>query len=335
VTAEPAAVLSRDAEEYLSWLTVEKGRAVNTVAAYRRDLQAYEGWLATRGLALAAVTEPDVEDYIGHLRETGRRPASVARALSAVRNLHRFLVDEGTAATDPTGEVARPRIPQGLPKALTEDEVAALLDAVAGSDPVARRDRALLELLYGTGVRISEAVGLSLGDVDLESHTAIVLGKGSKERIVPIGRLARQALGAWLAPAGRGSMVPERWRRRSDADAVFLNSRGGRLTRQGAWGIVHHYGDRVGLGERLTPHVLRHSCATHMLDHGADIRVVQELLGHASIATTQLYTKVSTQRLRSVYEAAHPRARRRPAGGPAAETAPEADVAGSVALYGK
>jgi integrase/recombinase XerD len=307
VTAE----LSEAGEEFLSWLAVERGRAGNTVVAYRRDLASYEAWLLERGVSLGEVTDADVESYVGYLRSSGRRPTSVARALSAVRSLHRFLVDEGALDADPTGDVASPRVPQGIPKALAEDEVAALLEAVTGDDPGARRDRALLEVLYGTGLRISEAVGLRLSDVDLEAHTMRVLGKGSKERVVPVGRYARSALGAWLAPAGRGAMVPLRWARRGDAEAVFLNRRGGRLTRQGAWAIVRHYGERVGLGGRLTPHVLRHSCATHMLDHGADIRVVQELLGHASIATTQLYTKVSPERLRTVYDAAHPRARKR------------------------
>jgi len=304
-----ASELSKEAEEYLSWLAVERGRATNTLAAYRRDLLAYEGWLAEEGLRLDSVTEAQVEQYVADLQASGRQASSTARALSAVRNLHRFLVDEGTAQTDPTNDVASPRIPQGLPKALSEAEVTSLLDAVRGMGPAARRDRALLEVLYGTGLRISEAVGLSLGDVDLGGHTVVAFGKGSKERIVPIGRYAREALESWLSPSGRGAMVPVRWARRGDAEAVFVNHRGGRLTRQGAWGIVHHYGESVGLGDRLTPHVLRHSCATHMLDHGADIRVVQELLGHASIATTQLYTKVSTQRLRTVYDAAHPRAR--------------------------
>jgi integrase/recombinase XerD len=307
VTAE----LSEAGEEFLSWLAVERGRAGNTVLAYRRDLASYEAWLRDRGVPLGEVTDADVEAYVGFLRSSGRRPTSVARALSAVRSLHRFLVDEGTLDADPTGDVASPRVPQGIPKALTEDEVTALLEAVTGDDAGARRDRALLEVLYGTGLRISEAVGLRLTDVDLDAHTMRVLGKGSKERVVPVGRYARAALEAWLAPSGRGAMVPLRWARRGDAEAVFLNRRGGRLTRQGAWAIVHHYGERVGLAGRLTPHVLRHSCATHMLDHGADIRVVQELLGHASIATTQLYSKVSPERLRTVYDAAHPRARRR------------------------
>ncbi|HWW52677.1 MAG TPA: tyrosine-type recombinase/integrase, partial [Acidimicrobiales bacterium] len=190
------------------------------------------------------------------------------------------------------------------------EEVTRLIETVVGSDPRARRDRAMLELLYGTGMRISEAVGLSLGDLFLEEGVIRAFGKGAKERIVPLGRLARTAMETWLGPGGRPALVPSRWARRGDSEAVFLNTRGGRLSRQGAWGIVRRHGDAVGLGDRLTPHVLRHSCATHMLDHGADIRVVQELLGHASIATTQVYTRVSTDRLRAAYDEAHPRARR-------------------------
>jgi integrase/recombinase XerD len=180
---------------------------------------------------------------------------------------------------------------------------------VVGGDAVARRDRAIVEVLYGTGMRIGELVGMSLSDVDLDDRLARVFGKGSKERVVPIGRHAATALAEWFALSGRGVMVPTRWARRGDSEAVFLNQRGGRLSRQGAWGVVKLYAERVGLGDRLSPHVLRHSCATHMLEHGADIRVVQELLGHASISTTQVYTKVSADRLRSVYESAHPRAR--------------------------
>jgi integrase/recombinase XerD len=306
------APLPAEAEELLSWLAVEKGRSANTLAAYRRDLAAYWEFLLGRGLRLTDVTDRVVEDYLAFLRAAGRAPSSVARALVAVRSLHRFCEDEGFSGDNPAEDVERPRVPAGLPKALSEDEVASLLGAVVGDGPVARRDRAILEVLYGCGLRVSELVGLSLADVDVDASLVRAFGKGAKERVVPVGRLAREALQAWLSPAGRGALVPARWARRGDAEAVFLNARGGRLSRQGAWGVVRHYGDRVGLGERLTPHVLRHSCATHMLDHGADIRVVQELLGHASISTTQVYTKVSTERLRRVYQAAHPRARRPP-----------------------
>jgi integrase/recombinase XerD len=301
-------------EEYLSWLAVEKGRAANTLAAYRRDLTAYAQFLDGRGLTVETVTEPVVEDYVAFLRAAGRAPASVARALVAVRSLHRFLVDDGRAGADPTGAVGAPRVPQGLPKALSETEVESLLSSVVGDDAIARRDRAILEVLYGCGLRISELVGLSLPDLDLDAGFLRAFGKGSKERVVPVGRLARAALREWLSGAGRGALVPERQARRADADAVFLNARGRRLSRQGAWGIVRRHAARVGLADRLSPHVLRHSCATHMLDHGADIRAVQELLGHASISTTQVYTKVSTERLRRVYEAAHPRAKGRPDG---------------------
>lgn len=301
--------LPLDVEEHLTWLAAEKGRSVNTLAAYRRDLTAYWGWLSARGQGLDDVQGVDLDAYVGHLREHGLAPSSVKRALVAVRSLHRFRAEEGLATADPGAEVETPRVPAGLPKALTEAEVARLLEQVVGDEPVARRDRALLELLYGTGARISEVCGLSLGDVDLDGSTVRLFGKGSKERVVPLGRYARTALIAWLDEGGRGAMVPERWARRSDADAVLLNQRGGRLSRQGAWSVVRRHGDAAGLGDRLTPHVLRHSCATHMLDHGADIRAVQELLGHASISTTQVYTLVSNERLFAVYDAAHPRAR--------------------------
>jgi integrase/recombinase XerD len=293
------APLSLAGEEMLSWLAVEKGRRTNTLAAYRRDLYAYESWLRARpgSPSLEAVDEATVVDYVAHLRRSGLAPASVARALVAVRSLHGFLVREGGAIADPSADVRPPPLPQGLPKALSEAEILSLLAAVCGRAPAAVRDRAVLEVLYGTGMRISELTGLSLSALAVEDQLVRVLGKGDKERLVPLGRCARQAL------------VPKRWARRDDADAVFLNLRGGRLSRQGAWGIVQRYGHHAGLDGLITPHVLRHSCATHLLDHGADIRVVQELLGHASIATTQLYTKVSAERLRAVYLEAHPRAR--------------------------
>ena len=308
VTRDPA-VLPLDVEDWFTWLVAEKGRSANTLRAYRRDLTRYWRWTQARGGSLDAVTAADLDAYVGHLRAEGLAPASIARAMVAVRSLHRFRAEEGFTETDPTASVDTPRVPAGLPKALTEAEITALFDAVAGADAVARRDRALLEVLYGTGARISEACGLRLGDVDLAGSLVRLFGKGAKERVVPLGRLAAAALGEWLTPGGRGVLAPEQWARRGDAEAVFLNQRGGRLSRQGAWAIVRRHGDAAGLGDRLTPHVLRHSCATHMLDHGADIRAVQELLGHASIGTTQVYTLVSTERLFSAYDAAHPRAR--------------------------
>jgi integrase/recombinase XerD len=299
--------LSNEAEEFLAWVAVR--RAVNTVAAYRRDLTAYGGYLDDRDIALKDVTEVVVEEYVAYLKAMGRKASSVGRAMAAVRGLHRFCVDEQGFGVDPTEHVKVAKGEQGLPKALSEEDIERLLGSVVGEDSVARRDRAILELLYGTGMRISELVRLSITDLtQLDDGILRVFGKGSKERVVPVGRFARQAVADWLAPAGRTAMAPDRWPTRDDAEAVFLNQRGRRLTRQGAWLILRRYGDKVGLRDRLWPHVLRHSCATHMLDHGADIRVVQELLGHASIATTQVYTRVSSERLRQAYEEAHPRA---------------------------
>lgn len=300
--------LSAEAEEYLGDVALR--RAAKTEAAYRRDISSYEEWLGERRTALRDVGEGDVLAYIAHLRDNGRKASSINRALAAVRGLHRFGLDELGFATDPTEHVRAPKVPEAIPKSLTEEEVDRLLGAVTGSDPPARRDRALLELLYGTGMRISEAVGLSLSDLALDDGIVRVFGKGSKERVVPVGRIARESLDEWLRDGGRGAMAPPRWARRGDAEAVFLNSRGGRLSRQGAWAIVRRYGERVRLADRLSPHVLRHSCATHMLERGADIRVVQELLGHASISTTQVYTRVSADLLQRAYLAAHPRARR-------------------------
>jgi integrase/recombinase XerD len=297
-------------EEFLSWLAVERGRSANTLVAYRRDLAAYFDFLNERAVPIERVSDREVEEYVASLRAAARAPASVARALVAVRSLHRFLVDESGSGSDPTDGVGAPRVPTGLPKALAEDDIEALLGAVVGDDAIARRDRAILETLYAGGLRISELVALSLRDIDLDEGVLRAQGKGNKERVVPIGRPACAALAAWLSAQGRDALTPARWARRDDAEAVFLNARGGRLSRQGAWGVVRRHGDRVGLGARLTPHVLRHSCATHMLDHGADIRAVQELLGHASISTTQVYTRVTTDRLRRVYDEAHPRARR-------------------------
>ena len=300
--------LDRAAEEFLAFLSVERGRAAKTVEAYRRDLLRYQQHLADRGARFGDAGPEDVTAFVSSLQRQGLAPASVTRMLVAARGLHRFLATEGDRPDDPTADVEMPRTPQGLPKALSVGQVGALMDAVVGDDAVARRDRAVLEVLYGTGCRISEAGSLSLTDVDLHEGLVRVTGKGSKERIVPMGRGAAEALSDWLAVGGRVQLEPDRWARRGDAEAVFLNQRGGRLGRQGLWLVVRRHGDAAGLGPLLTPHVLRHSCATHMLDGGADIRTVQEMLGHASISTTQIYTKVSMERLRRVYRAAHPRA---------------------------
>jgi integrase/recombinase XerD len=304
------APLPRDAEEYLSWLEVERGRSPRTLSAYRRDLGTYQENVPEHGIE--AATSADVAVHLEELRRT-HGASSVARALSSIRGFHRFLVEEGMRGDDPTLDLPSISVTDMLPKALSEEETELLLGAVVGTGPLVLRDRALLEVLYGTGARVSEVVGLNLGDVIAAVEGADlpllrVLGKGDKERLVPVGSLARAALADWLSGEGRRLLEPKKWLRRSDAEAVFLNARSGRLSRVGAFGVVKKYAGRVGLAEKVSPHVLRHSCATHMLGRGADVRVVQELLGHASIATTQRYTKVSPEHLRRAYEGAHPRA---------------------------
>jgi integrase/recombinase XerD len=285
--------------EFLAALHAERGLAAATVAAYRRDLGQY--------LEFLDGAEPDperVSAFVTSLRNRGLAPSSIARKIAAVRGLHRFLLAEGYRAADPTVLVEAPRRPASLPKALTVDETLRLLDAPDAGTWAGRRDRALLEFLYATGARVAEAVGLDQLDLDLEGGTALLSGKGGKQRIVPVGRPALEAIAAYL---------PDRLARRRpgrDDGALFLNARGGRLTRQGVWGIVRRHGLRAGLGaERLSPHVLRHSAATHMVEGGADLRTVQELLGHASITTTQVYTRVSPEHLIEVYTLSHPRSR--------------------------
>lgn len=299
---------SLEVDDFLLHLSAELGRSRNTIDAYRRDLAAYEAWLADRDLDVLTIGGDDLIEFVGERQRDEIAIASLARQLAAIRTLHRYLAAEEYRDDDPTLQVDGVRVPAGIPKPLAEDEIDALFDAVQGTGPLPRRDRALLELLYATGARVSEAVGLSLSDIDDEHRQIRVLGKGNKERIVPYGGAAERALDDWLHPDGRDALVPDEWKRRGDADALFLNQRGGRLSRQSAWSIIKNYGAAAGLGDDLSPHVLRHSCATHLLDHGADLRIVQELLGHASISTTQVYTKVSNERLWDVYRSAHPRA---------------------------
>jgi integrase/recombinase XerD len=297
-----------EVEEFLSWMVAEKGRSANTIAAYRRDLAAYSEWLAANSATVLDVSHQQLVDFVATRRSSGAATSSIARQLAAVRMLHRYLSIEGERRDDPAAELEGVRVPSGIPKPLTEAQVTSLIDAVLVTEPIHRRDLALIELLYATGARISEAVGLSIGEIDMDARLVRLYGKGAKERIVPFGSTAAAALDDWFSPSGRAMVVPAQWRSRDDAEAVFLNTRGGRLTRQAAWQVIKKYGTRAGIGDELSPHVLRHSCATHLLDHGADLRVVQEMLGHASISTTQIYTKVSQERLWDVYRSAHPRA---------------------------
>ncbi|TQN31487.1 integrase/recombinase XerD [Haloactinospora alba] len=319
--AEPESRLTAEARGYLDHLAVERGLAANTMESYRRDIRRYLEFLSGMGRAsLADVSEADVTAFVRELREgDATRPAlgttSTSRAVVAVRGLHRFAFREGMAARDPACEVRPPAPSQRLPKAVPLETVESLLTAADATPfPRSLRDRALLELLYGTGARISEATGLDVDDVDEtyqpdgtgdgEGRMGVIRfrGKGGRERIVPIGRFAREAVDAYLvrarpklAASGRGS------------SALFLNARGGRLTRQGAWTVLRAAAEQAGVSG-VSPHTLRHSFATHLLDGGADIRVVQELLGHASVTTTQVYTLVTIDRLREVYAVSHPRA---------------------------
>jgi integrase/recombinase XerD len=307
--------VSDGTRRYLQYLVVERGLAGNTVQSYERDLRRYAGFLAARGQSeLAGVTAVDVAEFRGALRagDAEHPPlavSSVGRAVVAVRGLHAFAVREGMSAQDPAREVVPPAPAKRLPKAVSVDAVECILDAAGSAedpDPRVLRDRALLEFLYGTGARISEATGLDVDDLDhLARDPAVLLtGKGSKQRYVPVGRYAVKALDAYLV-RGRPALAAGAGRKASPA--VFLNTRGGRLTRQGAWGILRDAAARCGKAG-VSPHTLRHSFATHLLDGGADIRVVQELLGHASVTTTQVYTLVTVDKLREVYAAAHPRA---------------------------
>jgi len=294
-------------EQFLTWLTVERGRASNTVMAYRRDLDRYLTWLHERNEDLLTANSSVVEKYVAQRQRSGEAPATTARALAAVRMFHAYLLREGLRVDDPSLRVEGVKVSAGVPKPLTEDEVNALLSAVAGDDVLAQRDRALLEMLYATGARISELCGLNLDDLDRTNRIVALFGKGSKERMVPYGAVASQKIEEYLEQ--RFLLEPSVWRDFRDRDAVFLTNTGRRLNRQKAWHIVRDAGVGAGITSELSPHTLRHSCATHMLEHGADLRIVQEMLGHATISTTQIYTKVSSDMLWQVYENAHPRAR--------------------------
>jgi integrase/recombinase XerD len=300
---------------YLDHLTVERGLSTNTISSYRRDLQRYLNALAVAGVgALDGVTPAVVGGYVAGLRtgDAHHRPlaiASTARAVSAVRGLHRFAVRDGLASDDPTADLPPPILPRRLPKALEVEQVARLLGSASHHDPLSLRDRALLEFLYGTGARISEAVGCRLDDLDRADESVRLRGKGGKARVVPVGGYALAAIDAYLV-RGRPTLLGAGTASGTKAGMVFLNSRGGQLSRQSAWTIIRRAAQRAGISTAsVSPHILRHSFATHLLDGGADVRVVQELLGHASVTTTQVYTLVTVDKLREVYAAYHPRAR--------------------------
>ncbi len=295
-------------QRYLDHLRVERGLSDATIEAYRRDVTTYLTFLSERGTASPVdVAAADVEAFLAFAtlrRRDGGRPyaaATTARLTSAVRGFHRFLAAESVHGDDPTRRVRGPSPARALPKALGRDEVARLLSAPVGDEASSTRDRALLEVLYGAGLRISEAVGMDVDDIDASERLLLVRGKGDRERLAPYGQPAAVALQRWLQV--RGAWQPT-------TPGVFINRRGGRLTRQGAWQRIREHAARVGLEDRVTPHALRHSFATHLLDGGADVRAVQELLGHASVTTTQIYTLVSRRALREAYDRTHPRARR-------------------------
>jgi integrase/recombinase XerD len=304
--AEPTGV-DRAIDGFLRHVTIERGLAANTVAAYRRDLGRYSAWLRSRGIDdVAAVGEADISAFTQAARttsETELSASSIARILSSVRSFHRYLAEEGLVDTDAARDVKPPKLALRLPKAISIEQMERLLTATGGDDPVSLRDRALLELLYATGARISEVVDLNVDDVQ-DGDIVRVTGKGSKQRIVPVGRYARTALDAYLVRVRpvfsvRGPSTP----------ALFLGFRGQRLSRQGAWLVIQSAAERAKLETHISPHTFRHSFATHLLQGGADVRVVQDLLGHSSVTTTQLYTHVTADTLIDMYQTAHPRAR--------------------------
>jgi integrase/recombinase XerD len=286
-------------DDYLVALRVERGLARNTIAAYERDIRQYLDFLG--GIEPEGA---DIEQYVTAMRKSGLAPSTISRKTASIKGLHRFLVSDGLRSEDPTLLIDSPKRRQSLPKALTVDETIRLVEAPNRSTVAGRRDSALLEFMYASGARVSETVNLDLTDVDLDDRMAIVTGKGSRQRYVPIGDHAVKSLRSWLPD--RLSMV----RSGASGDPMFLNLRGRRLTRQGVFGIVRKHAGHAGIDPvRVSPHVLRHSAATHMVEAGADLRTVQEILGHATISTTQVYTRVSPTHLVEIYVQAHPRSR--------------------------
>ncbi|MBZ5587854.1 MAG: site-specific tyrosine recombinase XerD [Acidobacteriia bacterium] len=287
--------------DYLAVLLVERGLATNSVAAYRRDLEGFGVWLAQRELDASACERAHLRRYLTDLRGRGLAARSAARALASLRGLYRYLVERGATKQDPTLDLESPKLMRSLPHFLSSQEVEALLEVPDASRTLGLRDRAMLETLYATGVRVSELVGLTANQLRLDPGYVRVWGKGGKERIVPVGSQARRWLQRYLEEAR-----PELDKKRHEE--LFLTVRGTGMTRQCFWQIVKRYGSAAGITTHLSPHVLRHSFATHLLEHGADLRAVQAMLGHADISTTEIYTHITRERLRSLYDSKHPRA---------------------------
>ncbi len=298
-------LLGQSVEQFLIYASVERGLAVNTIESYRFDLRDFTEYARTLGKKeIEELERGDITAYLETLHKAGYAPASMAQHIACLKSFYHFLTAEDLVKKDLAATLETPKLAKLFPHVLSQEQIAQLLSRPDSSTPLGLRDRALLETLYATGIRVSELVGLNTGDLNLEAGYAQVFGKGSKERIVPLGSYAIQALDNYLQE-GRLKL----YRSKRAEDALFLNCRGGRLSRQGFWKILNGYAEDCRIGFTVTPHMLRHSVATHLLENGADLRVVQEILGHADISTTQIYTHLTRGHLRQVYEHAHPRAK--------------------------
>ncbi len=288
-------------KRFLDAVWMERGLSQNTLAAYRADLTALARWLAERDVAVTATTRPELLAFIGSRVDAGARPRSTARQLSSFRRFFRYLLREGAVSDDPTAQIAMPKIGRSLPKSLTEEEVIALLGAPTVSDPLGHRDRTMLEVLYATGLRVSELVNLKYQQVNLNQGVIRVVGKGNRERLIPLGEESVR----WLADFVRGPRVEILLERQTEY--LFPTRRGDRMTRQAFWHIIKRYAKKAAIAKELSPHTLRHAFATHLLNHGADLRVVQMLLGHSDLSTTQIYTHVARERMKELHAQHHPR----------------------------
>lgn len=290
-------------QDYLHFLKVERQLADNTISSYKRDLTAYTHWLASSPERAAKVDQQQITNYLHQLKEQGKSARTISRHISSIRSFHQFMLRDKVSDSDPTVHLEQPKVEKKLPRVLSVSSIDKLIQSVGLSTPQNIRDTAILELLYGTGMRVSELIGMNADDINLTMGFVRVFGKGSKERIIPLGNTAVKACTNYLE-----NVRPDFVSSNGERDALFLNTRGGRLTRQSIWSLLQEVSKKSGLTQKLTPHMLRHSFATHLVENGADLRAVQEMLGHADISTTQIYTHVSRTRLKDVYSQFHPRA---------------------------